>query len=178
MFTVANGSSTHRQALNDRPCCSPSAPKRGDLVLFVAPPCIKGLRLVTARLPEKSSPIGPGLNQLPLYGVLGSLGASGRAQTSSKSFGSSFLKKGSIEERLRSADERPPAARKSRGRLRRAGVSGSSLRSACPLAARRHRRNPAGSTPQGRSGLRWGSSGGGPSFPCPASSQAPPLKSV
>jgi hypothetical protein len=70
MFTVANGSSTHRQALNDRPCCSPSAPKRGDLVLFVAPPCIKGLRLVTARLPEKSSPIGPGLNQLPLLRVL------------------------------------------------------------------------------------------------------------
>src|SRR5829696_3281440 len=70
MFTVANGSSTHRQALNDRPCCSPSAPKRGDLVLFVAPLCIKGLRLVTARLPEKSSPIAPGLNQLPLLRVL------------------------------------------------------------------------------------------------------------
>ena len=30
-FKVANGSATHRQALNDRPCCSPSAPKRGDL---------------------------------------------------------------------------------------------------------------------------------------------------
>jgi hypothetical protein len=69
-FTVANGSSTHRQALNDRPCCSPSAPKRSDLVLFVAPLCIKGLRLVTARVPEKSSPIGPGLNQLPLLRVL------------------------------------------------------------------------------------------------------------
>ena len=69
-FTVANGSSTHRQALDDRPCCSPSAPKRGDLVLFVAPFCIKGLRLVTVRLPEKSSPIGPGRNQLPLLRVL------------------------------------------------------------------------------------------------------------
>src|SRR5215208_3525831 len=69
-FTVANGSSTHRQALDDRPCCSPSAPKRSDLVLFVAPLCIKEVRLVTARLPEESSPFGPGLNQLPLLRVL------------------------------------------------------------------------------------------------------------
>ena len=69
--SVASGSSTHRQVLNDRPCCSPSAPKRSDLVLFVAPLCIKELRLVTARVPEKSSPFfGPGLNQLPLLRVL------------------------------------------------------------------------------------------------------------
>src|SRR5215208_1900819 len=96
--------------------------------------------------------------------------------SSSRSFGSSFLKKVSIEERLRSADELPPAARKSRWRLRKAGVSGSSLRSPFPLAARRLHRNPAGSTRHGRSGLRWGSSGGGLSGPFPASSPAPRLK--
>jgi hypothetical protein len=38
-------------------------------VLFVAPLCIKGLRLVTAQLPEKSWPIGPGLNVAGLYEV-------------------------------------------------------------------------------------------------------------
>ena len=37
--------------------------KRGVWVPFVAPLCSKGLRLVTVRLPEKSSPIGPGLNR-------------------------------------------------------------------------------------------------------------------
>ena len=30
---------------------------------------VSGLRLVTARVPEKSSPFGPGLNQLPLLRV-------------------------------------------------------------------------------------------------------------
>src|SRR5215211_7793635 len=99
-FTVANGPSGASPSTRLQHEGTPLASKSADLVPFVAPICIKGLRLVTARLPEKSSPIGPGLNQLPLYGVLGSLGASGRAQTSSKSFGSSFLKKGSIEERL------------------------------------------------------------------------------
>jgi hypothetical protein len=33
-----------------------------DLVGFVAPSCIKGLRLVTAQLPEKFSPVGLGTN--------------------------------------------------------------------------------------------------------------------
>ena len=39
-----------------------SASKRSDLIAVVAPLCIKGLRLVTAQLPEIFSPIGPGLN--------------------------------------------------------------------------------------------------------------------
>src|SRR5215204_4967339 len=125
------------------------------------------------RYPLATSEAGP-----PLYGVLRGLGASGRAQLFKQVFRIWLLKKISIEERLRSADELPPAARKSRRRLMRAGVSGSSLRSPCPLAARRLQRNPAGSTPHGRSGLRWGSSGGGASFACPASSQAPRLKSA
>src|SRR5829696_9183140 len=62
-FTVANGSPTQRQPHDNRPCCTPLTSKRSDLVLFVAPLCIKGLRLVTGQLPEKSSPIGPGLNR-------------------------------------------------------------------------------------------------------------------
>jgi len=62
-FTVANSSSTHRQAPNNRLCCTPLASKRGDYVVFVAPFCIKGLRLVTAQLPEKSWHIEPGLNR-------------------------------------------------------------------------------------------------------------------
>jgi hypothetical protein len=33
------------------------ASKRGHYVVFVAPFCIKGLRLVTVQLPEKSWPI-------------------------------------------------------------------------------------------------------------------------
>ncbi len=37
--------------------------KRSDLVAVVAPLCIKELRLVTMQLPEKFSPIGPGLNR-------------------------------------------------------------------------------------------------------------------
>jgi thiol-disulfide isomerase/thioredoxin len=41
----------------------PSASKRGDYVLFVAPFCIKGLQLVTAQLPEKYLRIGPELNR-------------------------------------------------------------------------------------------------------------------
>jgi hypothetical protein len=66
-FKVANGSSTHRQALDDRPCCSPSAPKRSDLVLFVAPLCIKGLRLVTAQLPKKLRPSDRGSINFRFY---------------------------------------------------------------------------------------------------------------
>src|SRR5215203_1498641 len=55
-FTVANGSSTHRQALKNKPCCPPLGSKRSDLVTVVAPTCIKGLRLVTVQLPENSRP--------------------------------------------------------------------------------------------------------------------------
>src|SRR4051794_31097033 len=62
-FTVANGPSTQRQPRDNRPCCTPLTSKRSDLVLFVAPLCIKGLRLVTMQLPEKFSPIGPVLNR-------------------------------------------------------------------------------------------------------------------
>src|SRR5215218_3382830 len=62
-FTVANGFFTQRQPHDNRPCCTPLTSKRSDLALFVAPICIKGLRLVTVQLPEKSSPIGPGLNR-------------------------------------------------------------------------------------------------------------------
>src|SRR5215208_1685358 len=50
------------------------SPKSRDLVAFVAPSCIKVLRLVTALLPEKSLPIGPGPTELRPNGVLGSSG--------------------------------------------------------------------------------------------------------
>src|SRR5215211_7343561 len=62
-FTVANGSSTHRQALDNKPCCTPLASKRPDLVAVVAPLCIKWLRLATVQLPEKSWLFGPGLDR-------------------------------------------------------------------------------------------------------------------
>jgi hypothetical protein len=52
-FTVANSSSTHRQALINRLSRTSLASERGDYVVFVAPMCIKGLRLVTMQLPEK-----------------------------------------------------------------------------------------------------------------------------
>jgi hypothetical protein len=53
-FTVANGSSTHRQALDNKLCGTPLGSKRPDLVVEVAPLCSKRLRLVTVQLPEKS----------------------------------------------------------------------------------------------------------------------------
>src|SRR5215208_6236562 len=59
-FAVASGSPTQCQPLDNRPCRPPVAPGRSDLVAVVAPICIKGLRLVTGQLPEKSRPIGPG----------------------------------------------------------------------------------------------------------------------
>ena len=55
-FAVANGSSTYRQAPAYGLCYPPSWSKRSDLAPFVAPLCIKGLRLVTVQLPEKCSP--------------------------------------------------------------------------------------------------------------------------
>src|SRR5215208_5486072 len=113
-----------------------------------------------------------GQTELRHNGVLGSLGASGRAQLFKQVVWFQLLKKVSIEERLRSADERPPVTR-NRERRTRAGASGSSLRSPCPLAARPHHRNPADSPQQAGSGLPWGPSGGGASFPGPASLVAP-----
>src|SRR5215208_702861 len=62
-FAVASYYSTLLQPLDNRPWCSPPAPKRSDLVAVVAPFCIKGLRLVTMQLPEKFSPIGVGTNR-------------------------------------------------------------------------------------------------------------------
>src|SRR5215212_3278178 len=62
-FAVASYSSTRLQPLDNRPLCSPPAPKRSDLVAVVAPFCIKGLRLVTVQLLEKFSPIGVGTNR-------------------------------------------------------------------------------------------------------------------
>src|SRR5829696_2690230 len=58
-FTVANSSSTHRQTLNNGLQSIPLASKCGHYVVFVAPLCIKGLRLVTVQRPEKSWPIRP-----------------------------------------------------------------------------------------------------------------------
>src|SRR5215208_3442172 len=62
-FAVASYSSTRLQPLDNRPYCSPPAPKLPDLVAVVAPFCIKELRLVTMQLPEKFSPIGVGTNR-------------------------------------------------------------------------------------------------------------------
>ncbi len=47
------------QALDNRLCGIPLASKRGDLILLVAPLCIKEFRLVTSQLPEKFLRIGP-----------------------------------------------------------------------------------------------------------------------
>jgi hypothetical protein len=52
-FAVANGSPTHRQALDNRLCRTRLASKCGNFAPFVAPMCIKGLRLVTMLLPRE-----------------------------------------------------------------------------------------------------------------------------
>jgi hypothetical protein len=62
-FTVASNPSGATLSTRQRHGGTLQAAKRGDLVLFVAPTCIKGLRLVTVRLPENSQPIGPGFNR-------------------------------------------------------------------------------------------------------------------
>jgi hypothetical protein len=72
-FAVANGSPTHRQALVNRLCRTRLASKCGDFAPFVAPMCIKGLRLVTMQLPEKFWPSKQGLGELRQDEVLGSL---------------------------------------------------------------------------------------------------------
>jgi hypothetical protein len=53
-FAVASGPSGAAAGTEQRHGGTPSAPKRGGYVPFVAPLCIKGLRLATALLPEKS----------------------------------------------------------------------------------------------------------------------------
>src|SRR5215207_7820864 len=45
---------SHRQALDNRPCCTPLGSKHPDVVAVVAPTCIKGLRLVTVQLSAKA----------------------------------------------------------------------------------------------------------------------------
>ena len=62
-FAVASDSSTHRQTLGNRLCCTRLGSKRSDLVAVVAPMCIKGLHLVTVQLPKRFSPIGLGTNR-------------------------------------------------------------------------------------------------------------------
>src|SRR5687767_6294134 len=76
-FTVANGSSTYRQAPAYGLCYPPSWSKRSDLAPFVAPLCIKGLRLVTVRLPEKSCTVGQGEAMFPELRLDGILRSSG-----------------------------------------------------------------------------------------------------
>jgi hypothetical protein len=61
-FGVASDPQSAALSPRERHGSTTSEPKRGDQVVFVAPLCIKGLRLVTLQLPEKFSPIGPGLS--------------------------------------------------------------------------------------------------------------------
>src|ERR671911_460397 len=56
-FAVASDPSSSARSIPHRHGASPAASKNGDYVAFVAPLCSKLLRLVTARLPEKYSPI-------------------------------------------------------------------------------------------------------------------------
>src|SRR4051794_12188891 len=59
-FAVASDPTDAAASTRKRPDGTPQASKRGDYVLLVAQTCIKELRLVTAQLPEKYSPLGPG----------------------------------------------------------------------------------------------------------------------
>ena len=86
---------------------------------------------------QYSSPNIPLFTQPRRKVGLRSPGASGEAQLFKQVLRLQLLKKVFVEERLRSADEWPPVTR-NRGRRTRAGGSGSSLRSPCPLAARRY----------------------------------------
>jgi hypothetical protein len=61
-FGVASYPPRSAPGTRERHGSTTSEPKRGDQVAFVAPLCIKGLRLVTLQLPENFSPIGPGLS--------------------------------------------------------------------------------------------------------------------
>jgi hypothetical protein len=73
-FTVASDPASLVTNASPRPSDTPSAPKRGNYVPFVAPLCIKLLRLATAQLPENSGPSDRDSIKLRLYGfVRGSL---------------------------------------------------------------------------------------------------------
>src|SRR5215212_5412333 len=65
-FAVASNPSGATAGTPRRHGGTPRASKRGDYVVFVAPSCIEGLRLATARLLEKYSPPGPGLDRTSL----------------------------------------------------------------------------------------------------------------
>jgi hypothetical protein len=69
-FAVASDRAEQGSGLRARYGGASSGSERRDLVAFVAPLCSKALRLVTLQLPEKFSPIGPGLCQLRRHGVL------------------------------------------------------------------------------------------------------------
>ena len=69
-FKVAGDPPSSAASIPRRHFAEPSAPKRGDLVAFVAALCIKVLRLVTLQLPEKSLPSGRGSTELRVDGVL------------------------------------------------------------------------------------------------------------
>ena len=59
-FAVASDPSSAAPSTPQRHGGNPSASKCGAYVLFVAPSCIKRLRLTTSQLPEKFQSIGPG----------------------------------------------------------------------------------------------------------------------
>ena len=61
-FAVASDPPSAALCPRERHGSTTSEPKRPDQVAFVAPLRIKELRLVTLQLPEKFSPIGPGLS--------------------------------------------------------------------------------------------------------------------
>ncbi len=62
-FTVASDPPISAPGTPEELSCPASEPKHRDQVAFVAPLGSKVLRLVTAQLPEKYSPGGPGLNR-------------------------------------------------------------------------------------------------------------------
>src|SRR5215203_5080396 len=59
-FGVASDPPRWAPGTRERPAGTVPRSKRPDQVAFVAPSCSKVLRLATTRLPEKSTPIGPG----------------------------------------------------------------------------------------------------------------------
>jgi hypothetical protein len=69
-FVVASVPSSLATNAPPRPGGTPSAPKRGSYVPFVAPLCIKLLRLVTMQLPENSGPLERDSIKLRLHGLL------------------------------------------------------------------------------------------------------------
>jgi len=60
-FGVASAPPSSAASAQERHSGTALGSKRTYLVAFVAPLCIKGLRLATLQLPENSCPIGPGL---------------------------------------------------------------------------------------------------------------------